>query len=157
MSNFPLLFEMGANLGKPVLLKRGLSATIEEFLDACEYVLLGRLSTNHCEPGVILCERGIRTFSPALRFTLDIGAIPVLQQLTHLPLIADPSHAAGERSLVSPLGRAAVAAGADGLLIEVHRDPDRAWCDASQSMDAEIFRTLMKDLKRYSAFQEVRV
>ncbi len=152
MSNFPLLFEAGANsLGKPVLLKRGLAASVSEFLEAAEYVLLGRLSTDNLQPGVILCERGIRTFAPAQRFTFDVGVIPVLQQQTHLPVIGDPSHPAGERSLVPALGRAAIAAGADGLLVEVHRDPDHAWCDGDQSLDAASFKTLMKDIKRYSA------
>jgi 3-deoxy-7-phosphoheptulonate synthase len=150
MSNFPLLYQAGANSrGRPVLLKRGLAATIPEFLEAAEYVLLGRLSTGHAEPGLILCERGIRTFAPALRFTLDVGAIPLLKENTDLPVIADPSHAAGKRSLVPPLGRAAIAAGADGLLIEVHCNPDSAWCDGEQSVDPTSFRKLMADLNRY--------
>ena len=154
MSNFPLLWEAGANSrGLPVLLKRGLAATLNEFLEAAEYVLLGRLSTNHPEPGLILCERGIRTYSPALRFTLDIGAIPILQEQTHMPVIADPSHAAGKSSLVSALGRAAVAAGADGLLVETHVDPDSAWCDGDQSLDPATFALLMRDL--HKCFQEV--
>lgn len=151
MQNFPLLFEAGANSrGCPVMLKRGLAATVEEFLLATEYVLLGRLATDHLEPGLILCERGIRTFSPALRFTLDVGAIPILKELTPYPIIGDPSHAAGERRLVGALGRAAIAVGADGLIVEVHRDPDCAWCDASQSLDAKLFRELMSDLRKYS-------
>lgn len=150
MSNFPLLFEAGANSrGKPVLLKRGLGASISEYLEAAEYVLLGRLSTGHTEPGVVLCERGIRTFAPALRFTLDVGAIPLLKERTHLPVIADPSHAAGKRSLVPALGRAAVAAGADGLLVEVHFDADQAWCDGEQSVHPADFSNLMQDLRRY--------
>lgn len=157
MTNFPLLWEAGANSrGLPVLLKRGFASTMSEFLEAAEYILLGRMSTNRVEPGVILCERGIRTFSPSMRFTLDIGAIPILQEHTHLPLIADPSHAAGKRSLVIALARAAIAAGADGLLVETHIDPDRAWCDGEQSIDPKTFAAMMGDLHRYVS-QEVAV
>lgn len=155
MSNCPLLFAAGANSGgKPVLLKRGLSASIAEFLDAAEHVLLGRLSVQRTAPGLILCERGIRTFAPSLRFTLDVGAIPLLQERAPLPVIADPSHPAGERALVPALGRAAAAAGADGLIVEVHPDPDQAWSDGAQSLDAAGFRALMRDLRRYAACEE---
>ncbi len=147
MANYPLLFRVGSHpSGKPVLLKRGLAATVEEFLQAAEYVLLGRLHAGTEEPGLLLCERGIRTFEPSLRFTLDVGAIPVLKERSRLPVIADPSHAAGVRRHVAPLGRAAVAAGADGLLVEVHVDPDRAWSDAEQTLDAAGFRDLMARL-----------
>lgn len=150
MQNYPLLFDAGAHpAGLPVLLKRGLASTIPEFLQAAEYVLLGRAFAGHDQAGLILCERGIRTFDDALRFTLDIGAIPVLQQSCDLPVIVDPSHAAGKRSLVPPLARAAAAAGAVGLLIEVHPDPDNAWCDGSQSLSPEEFKTLMRDLDRF--------
>jgi 3-deoxy-7-phosphoheptulonate synthase len=150
MTNFPLLWEVGANSrGLPVLLKRGLAATLSEYLDAAEYVLLGRLSTNHAEPGVILCERGIRTYAPSVRFTLDIGAVPALREATHLPVIVDPSHAAGKRSLVPALARAAIAAGANGLLIETQVEPDRAWCDGEQCIDAGSFRTLMRDIQKF--------
>ncbi len=151
MSNFPLLFEAGANVqGRPVLLKRGLSATVEEFLEASEFVLLGRVAAGHTGPGLILCERGIRTFAPALRFTLDLACIPVVQQRTALPIIVDPSHAAGERFLVPALSRASLAVGADGLMVEVHDAPDRAWSDGKQSLDLEMFREMMRDIKRYA-------
>lgn len=149
MHNGPLLFDAGAHpAGRPVLLKRGLCATIDELLQAAEHVLLGRFYAGHTAPGLMLCERGIRTFDDAARFCLDVGAIPVLQARCGLPVLADPSHAAGERSLVAPLGRAAMAAGAVGLLVEVHPDPDRAWCDGPQSLDLEGFRALMRDLER---------
>jgi len=152
MQNFPLLFDAGLHpSGLPVLLKRGLASTHQEFLKAAEYVLLGRIFAGHEEAGLVLCERGIRTFDNSTRFTLDVGAIPVLQQSCDLPIIADPSHAAGDRSLVPPLARASVAAGASGLLIEVHPVPDKAWCDGAQSLTPTEFRNLMKDLARFSA------
>ncbi|MBI4617680.1 MAG: 3-deoxy-7-phosphoheptulonate synthase, partial [Planctomycetes bacterium] len=103
----------------------------------------------HAEAGLVLCERGIRTFDDALRFTLDVGAIPVLQERCALPVIADPSHAAGKRSLVPPLARASVAAGAAGLLVEVHPEPEKAWCDGAQSLSPEEFRMLMRDIERF--------
>ena len=137
MQNFALLTEVGDS-GKPVLLKRGLSATIEDFLLAAEYILA------RGNPNVILCERGIRTFERALRSTLDIGAVPYLKQETHLPVLVDPSHAAGRRDLVPALALAAVAAGADGLLIEVHPDPDHARSDGDQSLDLGGFADLMQ-------------
>lgn len=139
MQNFALLSEVG-EAGKPVLLKRGLSATLEEFLLAAEYIL-SRGNRN-----VILCERGIRTFERALRFTLDIGAVPFLKKETHLPVLIDPSHAAGRRDLVAPIALAGVAAGADGLLVETHPDPDRARSDGNQSLTLESFATLMRQV-----------
>src|SRR6059058_1457018 len=132
MSNFALLAEVG-RARKPVLLKRGLSATLEELLMAAEYVVKEGNSR------VILCERGIKTFETAMRFTLDIGAVPVLKQETHLPVIVDPSHAAGRRDLVLPLARAAVAAGADGIIVEVHPAPEDALCDAAQQIPVADF------------------
>jgi 3-deoxy-7-phosphoheptulonate synthase len=136
MQNFALLTEVGES-GKPVLLKRGMSATLEDLLLAAEYVL-ARGNTQ-----VMLCERGIRTFERALRNTLDIGAVPYLKRETHLPVLVDPSHAAGRRDLVPALALAAVAAGADGLLIEVHPDPDHARSDGDQSLALDGFRELM--------------
>ncbi len=132
MQNFSLLSEVG-RARKPVLLKRGISASIEELLMAAEYVVREGNSQ------VILCERGIKTFETATRFTLDIGAIPVLKQETHLPVIVDPSHAAGRRDLVLPLARAAVAAGADGIIVEVHPEPEHALCDAAQQIPVRDF------------------
>jgi 3-deoxy-7-phosphoheptulonate synthase len=140
MQNFTLLRELG-RARKPVLLKRGISATIEEWLLSAEYVLSGG------NTGVILCERGIRTFETATRNTFDISAIPVVKKLSHLPVIADPSHGAGRRDMVAPMARAAVAAGADGLLIEVHCDPDRALSDGAQSMFPAQFDRLMAELR----------
>ena len=149
MQNFPLLFKAGSHpSGKPVLLKRGFGATLDELLQAAEYVLLGRFSAGHERPGLILCERGIRTFEPSTRFTLDISAIPVLREKTHLPVMADPSHATGARRYVLPLARAAVAAGAAGVLVEVHPRPAQAWSDADQCLDLESFRKLTGDLGR---------
>ena len=140
MQNFALLTEVG-DAGKPVLLKRGLSATLEDLLLAAEYVLA------RGNPHVMLCERGIRTFERALRNTLDIGAVPYLKRETHLPVLVDPSHAAGRRDLVPALALAAVAAGADGLLIEVHPDPDRARSDGDQSLTLEGFDGLMERIR----------
>ncbi len=140
MQNFSLLRELG-HARKPVLLKRGISATIEEWLLSAEYVLSGGNTQ------VILCERGIRTFETATRNTLDISAIPVVQKLSHLPILADPSHGAGRRDMVAPMARAAVAAGADGLIIEVHADPDHAMSDGAQSMFPAQFDRLMAELR----------
>lgn len=140
MQNFNLLRELGKTR-KPVLLKRGLAATIEELLMAAEYIMAGG---NH---QVILCERGIRTFENATRNTLDISAIPVVQKLSHLPIIADPSHGTGRRDKVAPMARAAVAAGADGLIIEVHHDPDHALSDGAQSLFPKQFAALMEELR----------
>lgn len=140
MQNFRLLLEVG-NTKKPVLLKRGLSATIKEWLMAAEYIMS---RGNH---DVILCERGIRTYETVTRNTLDLSAIPVLKQLTHLPVVVDPSHAVGKWNLVIPMARAAVAAGADGLLIEVHTNPEEALSDGEQSLKPDVFRRLMDEIR----------
>ncbi|MDA8098165.1 MAG: 3-deoxy-7-phosphoheptulonate synthase [Nitrospiraceae bacterium] len=140
MQNFRLLKDVGL-CKKPVLLKRGISATIKEWLMSAEYIMAGG---NH---QVILCERGIRTYETETRNTLDLAAIPVLKKLTHLPVIVDPSHAVGKRDLVAPMAKAAVAAGADGLLIEVHANPEEALCDGEQSLKPAAFKQLMDDLR----------
>ena len=140
MQNFTLLRELG-RARKPVMLKRGISATIEEWLLSAEYILAGG------NGDVILCERGIRTFETATRNTFDISAIPVVKKLSHLPIVADPSHGAGRRDMVVPMARAAVAAGVDGLIIEVHHDPDRALSDGAQSMFPAQFDRLMAELR----------
>jgi 3-deoxy-7-phosphoheptulonate synthase len=132
MQNYPLLAEIGRS-GCPALLKRGLSSTLDELLMAAEYIL------KEGNPNVMLCERGIRTFETAYRFTLDLMAVPVLQELSHLPVIVDPSHAAGRRELVLPLSLAAAAVGADGIIVEVHPNPDEAICDGPQALRAEDF------------------
>jgi 3-deoxy-7-phosphoheptulonate synthase len=132
MQNYALL-EVAGKLGKPVLLKRGLSSSLDELLMAADYVL------KEGNPNVILCERGIRTFETATRFTLDLGAIPWLKIHTHLPVIVDPSHASGDRRLVEPLSRAAAAVGADGIIVEVHQDPEHALCDGPQALFAADF------------------
>jgi len=144
MQNFALLTEVG-DTRLPVLLKRGLSATIEDLLLAAEYVLA------RGNPNVLLCERGIRTFERALRNTLDIGAVPYLKHETHLPVLVDPSHAAGRRDLVPALTLAAVAAGADGVLIEVHPDPDHARSDGDQSLSLDAFAELMDQVRAVAA------
>jgi len=141
MQNFPLLKEAGRT-SKPILLKRGMMATIDEYLHAAEY-LLSQGNTQ-----VVLCERGIRTFESSTRYTLDLNAIPVLKQRTHLPVIVDPSHGTGIRSLVPTMARASIAAGADGLLIEVHYRPDEALCDGSQSLYPEEFDRMMTGLRK---------
>ncbi len=140
MQNFNLLKSLG-EIRKPVLLKRGLSATIEELLMSAEYIMSGG------NREVILCERGIRTFEPITRNTLDISAIPVVQKISHLPIVVDPSHATGLRDKVAPMSKAAVAAGADGLIIEVHNSPETALCDGAQSLYPEEFAELFNDLK----------
>lgn len=140
MQNFDLLKELG-KINKPILLKRGLSATIEELLMSAEYIMAGG------NENVILCERGIRTFETYTRNTLDLSAIPAIKKLSHLPIIVDPSHAAGKWWMVEPLAKAAVAVGADGLIVEVHNDPQKAWCDGQQSIKPEVFNNLMKDLR----------
>jgi 3-deoxy-7-phosphoheptulonate synthase len=132
MQNYPLLAEIGRS-GRPALLKRGLSSTLDELLMAAEYIL------KEGNPNVMLCERGIRTFETAYRFTLDLMAVPVLKELSHLPVIVDPSHAAGRRDLVRPLSLAAAAVGADGIIVEVHPNPDEAICDGPQALRAEDF------------------
>jgi 3-deoxy-7-phosphoheptulonate synthase len=144
MQNFVLLKALG-KCGKPVLLKRGLSSTVKELLMSAEYI------TAHGNPEIILCERGIRTFETATRNTCDIAVIPALNELTHLPVILDPSHATGKRSLVPAVARAGVAAGADGLLIEVHPAPERAMSDGAQSLSIAQFELLMQDLRPYFA------
>lgn len=140
MQNFELLKELGKT-NKPILLKRGLSATIEEWIMSAEYIMAGG------NDNVILCERGIRTFENFTRNTLDLSAIPAVKKLSHLPVIVDPSHAAGMWWMVEPLAKAAVAVGADGLIIEVHNDPEHAKCDGAQSLKPDRFAKLMQDLK----------
>lgn len=140
MQNFNLLSALG-QVRKPILLKRGMSATIQEWLLAAEYIMAGG---NY---DIILCERGIRTFETATRNTLDIAAIPVIEKLSHLPIIADPSHAVGRRDKVMPVARAIVAAGGDGVLIEVHHDPEKAVCDGPQSLYPDQFARLMDELR----------
>jgi 3-deoxy-7-phosphoheptulonate synthase len=144
MQNFALLKALG-HCGRPVMLKRGMSSTIKELLMSAEYIVA------HGNPNVILCERGIRTFETATRNTCDIGAIPVLHSLSHLPVVLDPSHAAGKRDLVPPLARAGVAAGADGLIVEVHPCPAKAVSDGAQSLTLDGFRKMMAELKPYIA------
>jgi 3-deoxy-7-phosphoheptulonate synthase len=144
MQNYTLLAELG-RAGRPVLLKRGLSATLEELLMAAEYVL------KEGNPNVLLCERGIRTFEKAYRFTLDLTAVPVLKEMTHLPIVVDPSHAAGRRDLVTPLSLAAAAAGADGIIVEVHPDPDEAICDGPQQLFADRFGEYVDLVERATA------
>jgi 3-deoxy-7-phosphoheptulonate synthase len=144
MQNFTLLTELG-RAGRPVVLKRGLTATIEELLMAAEYIL------KEGNESVILCERGIRTFETAYRFTLDLMAVPVLKQHTHLPIIVDPSHAAGRRDLVLPMSLAAAAAGADGIIVEVHPEPERAICDGPQQLRTEEFADYLRQVEAVAA------
>lgn len=144
MQNFPLLAEIGRS-GRPVLLKRGLSATLDELLMAAEYVL------KEGNPNVMLCERGIKTFENSYRTTLDLQAVPVLKELSHLPVVVDPSHAAGRRSLVAPMSLAAAAAGADGIIVEVHPNPDEALCDGPQALLAEDFADYVAAVERVAA------
>ncbi len=139
MSNFSLLKRAGKS-DKPILLKRGMSSTIEEFLMSAEYIMANGNSQ------VILCERGIRTFETMMRNTLDLASIPLIKQLTHLPIIVDPSHGTGIRELVSPMAKAAVVVGGDGLMIEVHHKPEEALCDGPQSLNPELFMGLMDEL-----------
>ena len=140
MQNFELLKELG-KIKKPILLKRGLSSTIEEWLMSAEYILNGG------NENVILCERGIRTYEKETRNTLDIQAVPVIHRLSHLPIIVDPSHAGGYRYLVPPMSKAAVMAGANGLMIEVHNDPENAASDGKQSLNLDEFIQTMKAIK----------
>ncbi len=140
MQNFRLLLEVGS-VDKPVLLKRGLSATIKEWLMSAEYIM------SRGNQNVMLCERGIRTFETATRNTLDLSAVPVLKKLTHLPVVVDPSHGVGKWDLVAPMAKAAVAAGADALIIEVHSNPEEALSDGEQSLKPDMFAQLMKELK----------
>ena len=147
MQNFSLLKRVG-KATKPVLLKRGLSATIKEFLMSAEYII------SQGNPQVILCERGIRTFETMTRNTLDIAAVPLLKELSHLPVVVDPSHATGKRSLVQPMAKSSVAAGADGLLIEVHPVPEEAWSDGAQSLTFSDFEELMASVKKYLPLED---
>ena len=140
MQNFNLLKEVGLSK-KPVLLKRGISATIKEFLMSAEYILSN--GNFNC----ILCERGIRTFEDSTRFTLDLSAVPVIKKLSHLPVIVDPSHGTGKWDLISPMSKAAVAAGADGLIIEVHQNPEESYSDGAQSLLPKKFDAMMKGLR----------
>jgi 3-deoxy-7-phosphoheptulonate synthase len=149
MENYALLEALGS-CGRPVLLKRGMTSTLEEFLCAAQILATAG------NPQIILCERGIRTFETATRNTLDIAAVPVLKTVSHLPVIVDPSHAAGVRSIVPALARASVAAGADGLLVEVHPCPEKALSDGNQSLDFTEFRGMMDDLQPYLVIQQER-
>ena len=144
VQNFDLLKELG-KIDKPILLKRGLSATIEELLMSAEYIMAGG------NEKVILCERGIRTFETYTRNTLDLSVVPAIKKLSHLPVVIDPSHSAGKWWMVEPLAKAAVAVGADGLIIEVHNDPQKALCDGQQSIKPEVFAKLMEELKLIAA------
>lgn len=145
MQNFELLKEVG-KLNKPVLLKRGLANTLEEWIMSAEYIMAGG------NENVILCERGIRTFETSMRNTLDISAVPMLKKMSHLPVVIDPSHAAGLRFMVEPLAMAAVAAGADGLMVEVHNNPEKALCDGPQSLTPEMFTDLMQKIAKTAEF-----
>jgi 3-deoxy-7-phosphoheptulonate synthase len=145
MQNFDLLREVG-RIRKPVLLKRGMSATIEEFLAAAEYILA---EGNH---NVILCERGIRTFETATRNTLDLAIVPLIKELSHLPIMVDPSHATGKRSLVPPMSKAALVAGAHGILVEVHPEPEKALSDGPQSLTFAGFDRLMVEIALLARF-----
>ncbi len=147
MQNFDLLKEVGRS-SHPVLLKRGMSSTIEEFLSAAEYIVA------EGNPRVILCERGIRTFEQATRNTLDLSIVPLVRELSHLPIVVDPSHATGRRNLVGPMAKAAIVVGAHGIMIEVHPDPDRALCDGAQSLTPDGFGILAVELKRLQSLLE---
>jgi 3-deoxy-7-phosphoheptulonate synthase len=150
MQNYGLL-EIVGKLGKPVLLKRGLSSTLDELLQAADYVL------KEGNERVILCERGIRTFDSAMRFTLDLGAVPWLKLHTHLPVIVDPSHASGDRRLVGPLSRAAAAVGADGIIVEVAEDPELALCDGPQQLYARDFGRFSQAVAAHAALLDKRL
>jgi 3-deoxy-7-phosphoheptulonate synthase len=146
VQNFPLLQAAGRkSKGKPVMLKRGLSSTIEEWLLAAEYIVAAG------NPNVILCERGVRSFDPLTRNVLDLACVPLLRQLTHLPIIVDPSHATGRRELVHPMSRAGIASGADGLILEVHPDPNAALCDGKQSITPEQLEVIVRETKMLAA------
>lgn len=147
MQNYSLLEELG-RIDKPVLLKRGLAATLEEWLLAAEYML------DRGNQKIILCERGIRTFEPYARNTVDIGAIPLIKQLSHLPILVDPSHATGRSEMVAPVAKAAVAAGADGILVEVHQHPEAALSDGRQSLTPEQFRGLYEQIEGLAALEQ---
>jgi 3-deoxy-7-phosphoheptulonate synthase len=145
MQNFDLLKEVG-KIKKPVLLKRGMSATLEEFLAAAEYILA------EGNPNVILCERGIRTFETATRNTLDLSIVPLIKEISHLPIMVDPSHATGKRSLVAPMSKAALVSGAHGILVEVHPEPEKALSDGPQSLTFAGFEQLMLELARLNTY-----
>ena len=147
MQNFELLKELG-KIDKPILLKRGMASTIEEWLMSAEYIMAGG------NENVILCERGIRTYETSMRNTLDLSAIPMIKKKSHLPVIVDPSHATGIRGMVEPMSMAAIAAGADGLMIEVHNDPAKALCDGPQSLTPESFQDLMRKVSKTRHFFE---
>ena len=147
MQNFELLKELG-KIDKPILLKRGMASTIEEWLMSAEYIMAGG------NENVILCERGIRTYETSMRNTLDLSAIPMIKKKSHLPVIVDPSHATGIREMVEPMSMAAIAAGADGLMIEVHNDPAKALCDGPQSLTPESFKDLMRKVSETRHFFE---
>ena len=147
MQNFSLLKEVG-RAGRPVLLKRGMYSTLEEWLNCAEYIL------SEGNADVILCERGIRTFESYTRNTLDLSAVPAIKELTHLPIVIDPTHSTGRLSLIEPMSLAAVAAGADGLLIEVHHRPEEALCDADQALTPDRFQRLMQRLRALSSFMD---
>ena len=147
MQNYSLLKEVGQT-GRPVLLKRGMYSTLEEWLNCAEYIL------SEGNPNVILCERGIRTFETYTRNTLDLSAVPAIKELTHLPIIIDPTHSTGRINLIGPMSMAAVAAGADGLIIEVHYKPEKALCDAAQALTPVMFADIMSRLRPLSSFME---
>ncbi|NNF97869.1 MAG: 3-deoxy-7-phosphoheptulonate synthase [Desulfobacteraceae bacterium] len=147
MQNFSLLKEVGMT-SRPVLLKRGMYSTLEEWLNCAEYIL------SEGNPNVILCERGIRTFEQYTRNTLDLSAVPALKELTHLPVIIDPTHSTGRLSLIEPMSLASVAAGADGLIVEVHHDPEKALCDADQALTPVLFDNLMRRIRPLQAFMQ---
>ena len=147
MQNFSLLREVGKS-GRPVLLKRGMYSTLEEWLNCAEYIL------SEGNSDVILCERGIRTFETYTRNTLDLSAVPAMKELTHLPIIIDPTHSTGRKSLIPAMSLAAVAAGADGLMIEVHYKPETALCDADQALTPDIFHDIMRQLRPLKSFME---
>ena len=145
MQNFSLLKEVG-RAGRPALLKRGMYSTLEEWLNCAEYIL------SEGNPNVILCERGIRTFEKYTRNTLDLSAVPAIKELSHLPIVIDPTHSTGRISLIGPMSMAAVAAGADGLLVEVHHKPESALCDADQALTPDMFTSIMRRLKPLKSF-----
>ena len=147
MQNYSLLKEVGM-IGKPVLLKRGMYSTLEEWLNCAEYIL------SEGNPDVILCERGIRTFEKYTRNTLDLSAVPAMRELTHLPIIVDPTHSTGRISLIGPMSLASVASGADGLIIEVHNNPAEALCDADQALTPALFEDMMQQLRPLQSFME---
>lgn len=147
MQNFSLLKEVGQT-GRPVLLKRGMYSTLEEWLNCAEYIL------SEGNPNVILCERGIRTFETYTRNTLDLSAVPAIKELTHLPIIIDPTHSTGRISLIGPMSLAAVAAGADGIIVEVHYKPEKALCDADQALTPVIFEDIMRRLRPLHSFMD---